>query len=518
MADNETGKFELIYLTGDNAGESIILKDGETVIGRSHSCTVIIEDPEVSRQHLKLTVAGDKVTAEDMGSSHGTFLNEKRMRGAISLNPWDVLQLGDTRLRFSSEFKYPDSDNKTLFFDEEDNEQKEPVSGATVFAKAPGGGAETQFASVENAIPDNKADKTRLLGGGETRLMDEAEFKGLKAGIAPPSPRAGRRKKLLAALTILCVVTAAVFVFKREGTADNKTGCKLADGQYALSLAIPAGWSKAGQPDGAIAAFTFQLNRQRRPALIAVYADSNPAYSTTGLQSGFEDYKDVLIQRHDGLKLLAVKLLTVNNAQTVFYAFSSPKNSGKGIFLFTGDKRICVECATPPHEESDNLLKKTFPAILYTFRLTEPQEFIDFPLPDRHMKVRALSAKEELTASALRALDTGEDLLKHAGVRAENLYLARETTATCLTMLTALGEKPEFYQRAALTLLDAERSLDKAIKNQKFMILAAEQRGDLQQAYWESVRLQQIIPDKTSEPYQFAAKRVKKYAESASRK
>ena len=100
-------KFELIYTTGDSAGESIELDagGGETCIGRSRTNDVVLNDPLVSRQHLRLEVRGDTVMVHDLGSSHGTFLNDKRIRGSVSLNPGDILQVGETKFSFSA----PDS-------------------------------------------------------------------------------------------------------------------------------------------------------------------------------------------------------------------------------------------------------------------------------------------------------------------------------------------------------------------------------------------------------------------------
>ena len=58
----------------------------------------------------------------------------------------------------------------------------------------------------------------------------------------------------------------------------------------------------------------------------------------------------------------------------------------------------------------------------------------------------------------------------------------------------------------------AKEALTTAIRDQKFHIVLAERRRDWKTAYWEALSLMQMIPDKTSDTYQHAAKRVKRYA------
>ncbi|MEI6810214.1 MAG: FHA domain-containing protein, partial [bacterium] len=78
--------FELVFLNTARAAESIPLQPGESFIGRSRANAIVVEDPLASRKHLRIETTGDAVIAEDLDSSHGTFLNDKRVRGRISLN------------------------------------------------------------------------------------------------------------------------------------------------------------------------------------------------------------------------------------------------------------------------------------------------------------------------------------------------------------------------------------------------------------------------------------------------
>jgi hypothetical protein len=115
-------------------------------------------------------------------------------------------------------------------------------------------------------------------------------------------------------------------------------------------------------------------------------------------------------------------------------------------------------------------------------------------------------------AAAKQDFDIGAELLKNRSVKSENLYFAVETLKRCLTTASALGTPPAFYAEAAKTLVDAQRSLSAALRDQKLQIVLAERRNDRESAYWEAVKLMQIIPDKNNENYQYAAKCMKAYA------
>lgn len=66
----------------------------KTTIGRDPSCDIVLEDPEVSRQHLKLYIVDDQVQVKDMGSSNGTFLNNQKIDKITPFNPGDNIIMG----------------------------------------------------------------------------------------------------------------------------------------------------------------------------------------------------------------------------------------------------------------------------------------------------------------------------------------------------------------------------------------------------------------------------------------
>lgn len=84
----------LVRLEGDEEIASLPLGD-EFVVGRDPAdADLVIDHPRISRRHLRVRAHGDGHVAEDLGSSNGTFLNGEPLRGAVALEPGDVLVLG----------------------------------------------------------------------------------------------------------------------------------------------------------------------------------------------------------------------------------------------------------------------------------------------------------------------------------------------------------------------------------------------------------------------------------------
>ena len=69
------------------------------VVGRSKNADLQIEDALVSRRHLEVRVEADGVFVENKSTS-GSVLNGKQLVGVVSLNPGDVLEIGNTKLRY----------------------------------------------------------------------------------------------------------------------------------------------------------------------------------------------------------------------------------------------------------------------------------------------------------------------------------------------------------------------------------------------------------------------------------
>jgi Protein of unknown function (DUF3662)/FHA domain len=77
----------------------VVGPDGATV-GRSRQCDVMIDDPNVSREHAEIRARGGSWVLTDLGSTNGSRLNGRRVDGSEVLKPGDEIEIGTTQIRF----------------------------------------------------------------------------------------------------------------------------------------------------------------------------------------------------------------------------------------------------------------------------------------------------------------------------------------------------------------------------------------------------------------------------------
>ncbi len=71
----------------------------ETIIGRSGSCGTVIDSPEISRRHSRITYRYVQYEIEDLNSANGTFVNGEQVQRA-TLFDGDLIEIGLVQLRF----------------------------------------------------------------------------------------------------------------------------------------------------------------------------------------------------------------------------------------------------------------------------------------------------------------------------------------------------------------------------------------------------------------------------------
>ncbi len=93
----------LKVIEGTDTGRAIELMDGQTlVIGRGQTCDVRLSDPRISRSHCRIQVEGGTAVLTDAGSAAGTLVHGKAI-DQHPLRPGDVIQVGETKLRYELE-------------------------------------------------------------------------------------------------------------------------------------------------------------------------------------------------------------------------------------------------------------------------------------------------------------------------------------------------------------------------------------------------------------------------------
>ncbi|MFN8449936.1 MAG: FHA domain-containing protein [Anaerolineae bacterium] len=88
--------FRLIVRRGPQPNQSYELNKDIVTLGRDITNDIVINDPEVSRHHMRLTRGAGGFTIEDLGSTNGTFINGQRLTGARPLRAGDMVGLGET--------------------------------------------------------------------------------------------------------------------------------------------------------------------------------------------------------------------------------------------------------------------------------------------------------------------------------------------------------------------------------------------------------------------------------------
>jgi hypothetical protein len=87
-----TSIFKLTYSEGSET-QMFLLPEGDTLVGRSRICNLVISHPSASRRYARFEVREGRCFVEDLNSSTGTFKNGEFITRA-ELRDGDVVSLG----------------------------------------------------------------------------------------------------------------------------------------------------------------------------------------------------------------------------------------------------------------------------------------------------------------------------------------------------------------------------------------------------------------------------------------
>lgn len=89
---------KLVVLTEGLTGTVHELKGERTTVGRLEDNNFQIAESSVSSHHCEILLNGDQVLIKDLGSTNGTFINDKPITEG-ALKPGETLRLGKVELR-----------------------------------------------------------------------------------------------------------------------------------------------------------------------------------------------------------------------------------------------------------------------------------------------------------------------------------------------------------------------------------------------------------------------------------
>ena len=87
--------YKLTVRKGPQEGQAYPLVSSMVTVGRDPMADIVIPDPEVSRQHARLTRTDDGYEIQDLGSTNGTFIDGQRLTGdPVHLQSGQAISMG----------------------------------------------------------------------------------------------------------------------------------------------------------------------------------------------------------------------------------------------------------------------------------------------------------------------------------------------------------------------------------------------------------------------------------------
>ena len=84
--ENQT-QHALIVAQGPNEGKRYVLQGLLCTLGRASDNTIVLDSSRVSRHHAQIRLLPTGTLVEDLGSTNGTWVNERRISEPTPLSP-----------------------------------------------------------------------------------------------------------------------------------------------------------------------------------------------------------------------------------------------------------------------------------------------------------------------------------------------------------------------------------------------------------------------------------------------
>ena len=87
-----------VVIEGDNFKGKGFTLGTEFTVGRDEKCDLALDDAYVSQMHARIFSRGEGFVVEDLGSTNGTYLNQRRITSPVELQRGDRVKIGKTVL------------------------------------------------------------------------------------------------------------------------------------------------------------------------------------------------------------------------------------------------------------------------------------------------------------------------------------------------------------------------------------------------------------------------------------
>lgn len=89
---------QVVVFEPDGAKPRTMKLSGSTEIGRADRCAIRLGDTYVSQMHARLYGEDGSWYVEDLGSTNGTLLNDRKVERPLEVHAGDVVKIGKTVL------------------------------------------------------------------------------------------------------------------------------------------------------------------------------------------------------------------------------------------------------------------------------------------------------------------------------------------------------------------------------------------------------------------------------------
>jgi hypothetical protein len=92
------GPSQLVVTAGGLTGTRIGLTGAPVLIGRANDSTLVLEDDYASTRHARISLQDGMWVVEDLGSTNGTYLGQRKVDGPMPMEVGVPLRIGQTVL------------------------------------------------------------------------------------------------------------------------------------------------------------------------------------------------------------------------------------------------------------------------------------------------------------------------------------------------------------------------------------------------------------------------------------
>ena len=172
------GSYRLTVKIGPTPGKVYEIARAAVTLGRDVTNDIVVNDSEISRRHVHLSVQADGCLVEDLASTNGTFINGQRITQPTLLKPGQTLGVGET---VTLEFSFTPDPQATMMAEQPEAVLRPPpAAGPSLPASAP----EAAPAEAGPAEPaPGKSGRLRWIGIGCGCLTLLACVVGIPLGI-----------------------------------------------------------------------------------------------------------------------------------------------------------------------------------------------------------------------------------------------------------------------------------------------------------------------------------------------